>query len=157
MNSLTKEQSWLHDARYGMFIHWGAYAAAGRGEWVANRERIPLEECTRRYVANFRAESYDPSAWAALAKEAGMGYAVLTTRHHDGFALWPTRTSDFYAGNLGPKRDLVGPFIEAFREAGLQVGLYYSPAHWFHSDYLGAYFRDWPHPEIGSARKRVAV
>jgi alpha-L-fucosidase len=158
MNSLTKEQSWFHDARYGMFIHWAAYAAAGRGEWVANRERIPLEEYTRRYVATFRAESYDPGAWAVLAKEAGMGYAVLTTRHHDGFALWPTRTSDFHAGNLGPKRDLVGPFVEAFREAGLRVGFYYSPAHWFHSDYPGAYFRDWPRPEdwvSAEARSRL--
>jgi len=136
--------SWFHEARYGMFIHWGAYSVAARGEWVANRERIPLDEYTSRYAENFRAERYDPAAWAALAKKAGMHYAVLTTRHHDGFALWPTRTGDFHAGLIGPKRDLVGPFIEAFRQAGLRVGLYYSPAAWFHPDYPGAYFRDWP-------------
>ena len=127
-----------------MFIHWGPYSVAARGEWAANRERIPLEEYKRLYAENFLAENYDPAAWAALAKEAGMGYAVLTTRHHDGFALWPTKTSVFHAGNLGPKRDLVGPFVDAFRKAGLRVGFYYSPADWFHADYPGPHFRDWP-------------
>ncbi len=136
--------SWFHEARYGMFIHWGAYSVAARGEWVANRERIPLEEYSRLYAERFRAENYDPAAWAALAKEAGMRYAVLTARHHDGFALWPTETNDFHAGKVGPKRDLVGPFVEAFRSAGLKVGLYYSPADWSHPDYPGAFFRDWP-------------
>ena len=136
--------SWFNDARYGMFIHWGAYSAAGRGEWVANRERISKSDYTALCVDRFHAENYDPSAWAALAKESGMGYAVLTARHHDGFALWPTDAGDFHAGRLGPKRDLVGPFVEAFRRAGLNVGLYYSPADWFHPDYPGPYFRDWP-------------
>lgn len=135
---------WFNEARYGMFIHWGAYSVAARGEWVANRERLPQEEYTRLYADHFRAGRYDPAEWAELAKEAGMRYAVLTTRHHDGFALWPTETSEFHAGNIGPKRDLVGPFVEAFRRAGLRVGFYYSPAHWFHPDYPGACFRDWP-------------
>lgn len=127
-----------------MFIHWGAYSVAGRGEWVGNRERVPFEEYKRLYAEEFRAESYDPGLWAALAKEAGMGYAVLTTRHHDGFALWPTDTGDFHVGNLGPKRDLIRPFVEAFRSAGLRVGFYYSPADWYHPDYPGPFFRDWP-------------
>ena len=136
--------NWFNEARYGMFIHWGAYSVAARGEWAANRERISLDEYKRLYAENFRAENYDPAAWAALAKESGMGYAVLTTRHHDGFALWPTKTSGFHAVNLGPKRDLVGAFVDAFRQAGLRVGLYYSPADWFHADYPGPHFRDWP-------------
>jgi alpha-L-fucosidase len=135
---------WFNEARFGMFIHWGAYSVAGRGEWAFNRERIPKDEYVERYVNEFRAEHYDPSAWAALAKAAGMGYLVLTTRHHDGFALWNTATSDFHAGRLGPKRDLVGPFVEAVRGAGLRVGLYFSPADWNHPDYPGAYERDWP-------------
>lgn len=140
----SSSSSWFNEARYGMFIHWGAYSVAGRGEWVANRELIPHEEYTEKYVKNFRAENYDPAAWAALAKEAGMKYVVLTTRHHDGFALWPTKTSDYHVGKLGPGRDLVGPFVEAVRAAGLKVGLYYSVADWFHPDYPGAYCRDWP-------------
>ncbi|MEO7934178.1 MAG: alpha-L-fucosidase [Chthoniobacterales bacterium] len=138
------KNSWFHEARYGMFIHWGAYSVAGRGEWIRNREKIPQDEYKRMYAENFRAENYDPASWAKLAKEVGMGYAILTARHHDGFALWPTKTGDFHAGKIGPKRDLVGPFVEAFRSAGLKVGLYYSPADWSHPDYPGAYFRDWP-------------
>lgn len=141
---MNSDHEWFNDARYGMFVHWGVYSVAARGEWVRNRERIPQEEYIGLYADNFHAENYDPAAWAALAKEAGMGYVVLTTRHHDGFALWPTATSDFHSGNYGPKRDLVGPFVEAVRAAGLKVGLYYSPADWSHPDYPGAFFRDWP-------------
>ena len=135
---------WFNEARYGMFIHWGAYSVGARGEWFANRELIPLEEYTERYVNNFTAENYDPKTWAQLAVDAGMKYAVLTTRHHDGFALWPTKTNDFHAGKLGPKRDLVGEYVSAFRDAGLRVGFYYSPASWYHPDYPGPHFRDWP-------------
>lgn len=136
--------AWFHEARYGMFIHWGAYSVGERGEWVANRERIPLDEYIRLYVDPWRAECYDPCEWARLAVEAGMKYVVLTTRHHDGFALWDTQVSDFCAARMGPKRDLVRPFVEAVRAAGLRVGFYYSPAAWYHPDYPGAYFRDWP-------------
>ena len=156
----SPSDAWFHQARYGMFIHWGVYSVAGRGEWVANRERISFEDYRCRYALNFDAKAYDPETWAALAKEAGMGYAVLTARHHDGFALWPTRTSEFHAGNIGPKRDLVGSFVKAFRRAGLRVGLYYSPADWFHPDYPGAYFRDWPQGtdwRSGEARLRMTA
>ncbi|MGE9295366.1 MAG: alpha-L-fucosidase, partial [Puniceicoccales bacterium] len=135
---------WFNESRFGMFIHWGAYSSAARGEWVMNRERIPKDEYIKRYVETFKAENYDPAAWAALAKKAGMKYGVLTTRHHDGFALWPTDTDDFHAGNYGPKRDLVGPYVEAFRAAGLKVGLYFSPGSWTHPDYPGPFYRDWP-------------
>lgn len=147
------DHAWFTEARYGLFIHWGAYSVAARGEWLANRELIPLEEYKAQYVDAFHAENYDPKQWARLAKEAGMGYAVLTTRHHDGFALWPTACSEFHAGRLGPKRDLVGPFVEAFREVGLKVGLYYSPADWFHPDYPGPHFRDWPRNEDWSSEE----
>jgi alpha-L-fucosidase len=141
---LLPSHDWFNESRYGLFIHWGAYAVAGRGEWARNRERIPQDEYSRLYAGNFRAENYEPSEWAALAKEAGMGYVVLTTRHHDGFALWPTKTGGFHAGRIGPKRDLIGPYVGAVRAAGLKVGLYYSPADWSHPDYPGAFFRDWP-------------
>jgi len=141
---MNSDHAWFNEARYGLFIHWGAYSVGARDEWFRNRERIPQDEYVRLYAENFCAENYDPAAWAALAKEAGMGYVVLTTRHHDGFALWPTKQGEFHAGNLGPKRDLVGPFVEAVRAAGLKVGLYYSPADWSHPDYPGPFFRDWP-------------
>lgn len=142
----NRAHDWFNESRFGLFIHWGAYSAAARGEWVANREQFGKTEYAEKIASKFGAEHYDPDAWAALAREAGAGYVVLTARHHDGFALWPTETSDFHAGRLGPKRDLVKPFVEAIRRAGLRVGLYFSPADWFHPDYPGAFFRDWPGP-----------
>jgi alpha-L-fucosidase len=146
-NETRANFDWFQQTRYGMFVHWGAYSVAARGEWVANRERLSLEEYTRLYAEQFTAASYDPAEWAALARDAGMGYVVLTTRHHDGFALWPTATSTFHTGRLGPKRDLLAPFVKAIRAAGLKVGFYFSPADWFHPDYPGPHFRDWPGEE----------
>jgi alpha-L-fucosidase len=142
--STSSRAAWFSQARYGMFIHWGAYSAAARGEWVMNRERIPRDEYAHKYVDLFRAERYDPRQWAALARSAGMKYVVLTARHHDGFALWDTATTDFNAARMGPRRDLVGPFVRAVRDAGLRVGLYLSAADWTHGDYPGAFCRDWP-------------
>lgn len=135
---------WFADARFGMFVHWGPYSVAGRGEWVMNRERIPLEEYCSKYATQWKADEYNPSLWARLAKEAGMKYVVLTARHHDGFCLWDTKTTGWNAAKLGPERDLVSPFVEAMRSEGLRVGLYYSGADWSHPDYPDAYARDWP-------------
>lgn len=148
---------WFNATRYGMFIHWGVYSVAARGEWTLNRECIPYDEYTERYVNNFHAEQYDPRAWARLAKEAGMGYMVLTTRHHDGFALWGTNTSDFNAVQLGPKRDLVREYVDAVRAEGLKVGLYYSVADWHHADYPTPYARDWPDGWKDEASRRRFV
>lgn len=142
---MTKTQnSWFNEARFGMFIHWGPYSVAGRGEWVANRECISKAEYAEKYAANFRTENYDPSEWARIACDAGMKYAVLTTRHHDGFCLWDTRTTDFNSVKLGARRDLVADYVRAMREAGLRVGFYFSMADWYHPDYPGAFCRDWP-------------
>ena len=158
MTSSSPSLAWFNEARYGLFIHWGAYAVAGRGEWVRNRERIPQEEYTEKYVREFKAERYDPHEWAALAVEAGMKYVVLTTRHHDGFCLWDTDTTDFHAARIGPERDLVRPFADAVRAAGLKVGFYYSVADWHHSDYPDPYARDWPDawPDEAARRRFVA-
>ena len=141
---MNDSKSWFEEARYGMFIHWGPYSVAARGEWAMNRERISAEEYTALYVEKWRAENYNPTEWAQLAKDAGMGYVVLTTRHHDGFALWDSKVTDFNAAKLGPQRDLLLPYVEAMRAAGLKVGFYYSPASWPHPDYPGPFFRDWP-------------
>ncbi len=140
-----------------MFVHWGPYAVAGRGEWIMNRERIPKDEYAEKYINNWHAEQYQPEKWCQLAKDAGMGYIVLTTRHHDGFSLWNTKTDDFNSVKMGPKQDLLKPFVEAARAAGLKTGLYYSPASWTHPDYPSAFFRDWPSENDWSdenARKR---
>ena len=141
---MTPSSAWFNQARYGMFIHWGPYSVGARGEWTANRELYSLPEYTAEFVEKFTAENYDPRAWVKLAKEAGMGYLVLTTRHHDGFCLWDTDTTDFKSTKIGAKRDLVRAFADAVREAGLKVGFYFSMADWFHPDYPGAHERDWP-------------
>mgnify|MGYP001190360377 CR=1 FL=1 len=135
---------WFQEARYGMFIHWGPYSVAGRGEWVLNRENVPYEEYIQKYVNSFQAERFDPEKWVRLAKKAGMNYMVLTARHHDGFALWDTKTTDFQSVKMGPGRDLVREYLEALRKHGMKAGLYYSMADWSHEDYPGAYGRDWP-------------
>ena len=91
---------WFNEARYGMFIHWGAYSVGGRGEWVGNRERIPRDEYILNFIDHWKAEKYNPREWAQLALDAGMKYVVLTTRHHDGFSLWDSKVSDFTAAKL---------------------------------------------------------
>lgn len=135
---------WFTEALFGMFIHWGPYAVAGRGEWVMNRERIPHQEYAELYAERFLAEKFDPDDWADLAVEAGMKYVVFTTRHHDGFAMWDTATSDFNSVRMGPRRDIVKLLADAVRKRGLKLGFYYSMADWRHPDYPGAYYRDWP-------------
>lgn len=127
--SYKERIKWFHQARFGMFIHWGVYAVLGRGEWVMYQERIPAEEYAR-LARKFKANKYDPNKWAALAKSAGMKYMVLTTRHHDGFCLFDSQVSDFTAPKTGPGRDLVAEYVEACRNAGLKVGFYYSLLDW---------------------------
>lgn len=139
----NSQDSWFNEARFGMFIHWGPYSVAGRGEWLANRENIPQAEYAEKYAAAFCAEKYDPAEWARIARDAGMKYAVLTTRHHDGFCLWDTRTTDFNSVKIGAHRDLVAEYVKAMRAAGLRVGFYFSMADWYHPDYPGAHRRDW--------------
>jgi alpha-L-fucosidase len=144
MKDQKERTQWFVEAKFGLFIHWGPYAVAARGEWVMNRERIPVEEYRKKYAENFKAENYDPISWAELAKKAGMKYIIFTTRHHDGFCLWNTKTTDYNSVCLGPKQDLVAEYVKACRQVGLKVGLYYSVADWSHPDYPDAYARDWP-------------
>jgi len=134
---------WYLNAHFGMFIHWGVYSVPARGEWVMNRELIPLDEYKEKYASKFLAEKYNPREWAELAKKAGMKYVVLTARHHDGFCLWDTKTDQFNAMNYGPKKDLIRLYVDAIRDAGLKVGFYYSVADWHHPDYP-AFVRNWP-------------
>jgi alpha-L-fucosidase len=116
-----------------MFVHWGAYAQLGRGEWVMNRERIPQSDY-ERLAATWRPKPGAAREWAALAKRAGMKYMVMTAKHHDGFLLWDSRMTAYNAARLGPRRDLVREYVEAAREFGLRVGLYYSLLDWHHPD-----------------------
>jgi alpha-L-fucosidase len=124
-----ERMKWFHEARFGMFIHWGLYALLGRGEWTMFTDRIPAAEY-RRLARRFKAPRFDPDAWARTAAEAGMRYMVLTARHHDGFCLFDSKVSDFTAPKNAARRDFVAGYVEACRKAGLKVGIYYSPLSW---------------------------
>jgi len=124
---------WWHDARFGMFVHWGLYAQLGRHEWVMNRERIPLAEY-EKLADTWQPKERPAREWARLAKQAGMNYMVMTTKHHEGFCLWDTAQTDYNAVKHGPKRDLVREYVEACHEFGLKIGFYYSLMDWHHSD-----------------------
>ena len=112
------------ELRYGLFIHYGLYSLIGRGEWVMNRERIPPGEYAR-LADRFTAEHFDADAICDLAVRAGMRYVVLTTMHHEGFRLYPTRLSSFHA-----RRDLVGELVAAARRRDLKIGLYHTLNNW---------------------------
>ena len=125
---------WFQDARFGMFLHWGIYAIPARGEWVRTVEQMSKTEY-HKYFEQFNPVDYNPKAWAKVAKAAGMKYAVLTAKHHDGFCLFDSKYTAFKATNTPAGRDLVREFLDAFREEGIKVGLYYSLIDWNHPDY----------------------
>ena len=135
---------WWREAKFGMFIHWGVYAVpagtyegrqiSGIGEWIMLRGKIPVAPY-KDFATRFNPVKYDPAAWASLAKEAGMRYMVITSKHHDGFALFPSDASTWDIADATPwKKDLIGPLAEAARAQGIKFGLYYSQA------------QDWTHP-----------
>jgi len=128
------DATWFVDARLGMFIHWGLYALPARHEWVKNRERL-TDEQYRKYFERFDPDLYDPKAWARAAKDAGMKYFVITTKHHEGFCLWDTALTDYKVTNTPHGKDLIRPMVEAFREEGLRVGFYYSLIDWHHAEF----------------------
>ena len=128
------DTAWFTHDRFGMFIHWGIYALPARHEWVKSRENIP-EEKYQKYFDNFAPDLYDPHEWAREAKAAGMKYAVLTAKHHDGFCLFDSQVTDYKSTNTPAARDLVKEFVNAFRAAGLKVGFYYSLLDWHHPDF----------------------
>ncbi len=134
---------WFREARFGAFIHFGIYAIAGRGEWVQSAEKISKEKY-RQYFDEFNPDSYDADEWAKVIKEAGMKYAVLTAKHHDGFCLFDSQLTDFKSTNTSCKRDLIKEYIEALRRADLKVGIYYSLLDWDHPDYPA--YGDRQHP-----------
>jgi alpha-L-fucosidase len=123
---------WFRDAGYGMFVHYGLYSLLGRHEWVQWREKIPVAEYAR-LADQFTAEGFDAGAIADLAVASGMRYLNITTEHHEGFCLGPTRQTDFHSVNAPAGRDLVGELAEACRDRELGLFFYYSHGrHWRH-------------------------
>jgi len=146
-NAYKKRMEWYQHDRFGMFIHWGIYAIPARGEWVRNREKLTIEEY-QKYFDAFDPTGYDPKEWAKLAKHAGMKYAVLTAKHHDGFCLFDSKLTEYKATNTKAGRDLIKEYADAFRAEGIKVGLYYSIIDWHHPDY--PHYEDAIHPMRGN-------
>lgn len=125
--------AWFRDARYGLFIHWGP--AAGFGEQGMLREMIDQDEYQAQ-ACQWNPCHFDARAWARHAVEGGFRYAVFTAAHHNGYCNWDSRLTRYSSARQAPKRDFVAEYVEAFRDAGLRVGLYFSlanlrwPAYW---------------------------
>jgi len=150
---LTKDErmQWWREARFGMFIHWGVYSVPagtwnGRqigsiGEWIMNRGKIPVADY-QAMAKQFNPVNYDPDAWVKMAKDAGMKYIVITSKHHDGFALFETKASKWNVVDATLYgKDLLKPLAEACKKYGIRLGFYYSQA------------QDWNNPGGSAARK----
>ena len=128
------DTSWFVRDRFGMFIHFGLYAMPARHEWIKSQEGIS-EEKYDLYFKHFDPDLFDAKQWAKAAKAAGMKYAVLTAKHHEGFCLFDSQYTDYKITNTAFGRDLVKEYVEAFHAEGLRVGLYYSLIDWHHSEF----------------------
>jgi alpha-L-fucosidase len=148
-DSIAPKMQWFSDAKLGIFIHWGIYSVDGIDEsWSFHNRKVSWPAYMRQ-LKGFGAERYDPTAWADLVRESGARYAVLTTKHHDGVALWDTKQRHYDVVDSTPaRRDLVAPFFKALRDRGIRAGAYYSLIDWSHPDYPG-FLKD-------SARYRIA-
>jgi alpha-L-fucosidase len=125
---------WWREAKFGMFIHWGLYSILGREAWAMGDEDIPLKEY-EKLAQQFQPPANAARKWARLARESGMHYMVMTTKHHEGFCLFDSKLTDYCAARVGPRRDLVREFVEAARAENLRVGFYYSLMDWHHPDW----------------------
>ncbi|MBC7350741.1 MAG: alpha-L-fucosidase [Thermogutta sp.] len=126
--------AWMDEARFGMFIHWGIYSQLGRGEWVMNREKIPVAEY-EKLAATFNPVKFNAEEWVRIAKDAGMRYIVITSKHHDGFAMFGSKVSPYNIVDATPfKRDPLKELAAACQKYGIRLGFYYSHA------------QDWHHP-----------
>ena len=132
----------FQDDRFGVFIHWGTYSVLGRGEWVMNIEKIPVNEY-EKLPSQFNPEKFNAAEWVGTFKKAGAKYITITSKHHDGFALFPSDVTEWDIANASPYgKDLIGPLAEAARKRGLKFGCYYSQA------------QDWNHPGGAKAGAR---
>ncbi|NVJ48571.1 MAG: alpha-L-fucosidase, partial [Cytophagia bacterium] len=139
---------WWRDARFGMFIHWGLYAipagewngTTNHAEWIRTTAQIPLEEYDK-FLDEFNPVKFDADAWVKMAKDAGMKYIVITSKHHDGFGLFDSKTSDFDVMATPFKRDILKELSEACEKEGIKLCFYHSIMDWHHPDYLPR--REW--------------
>jgi len=140
----SSKMAWWKDAKFGMFIHWGVYSVPagvyngkevpGIGEWIMNTAKIPMADY-QKFAQQFNPVKYDPEAWVRMAKNAGVKYIIITAKHHDGFAMFDSKVTDWDITSATPYgKDVLKPLIAACHEQGIRIGLYYSQA------------QDWNHP-----------
>lgn len=131
-----EKMQWFKDAKLGIFIHWGLYSVNGIDEsWSFYNGYISHKDYLKQ-TKGFTAKNYDPAAWATLIKESGAKYSVITSKHHDGLALWNTKFGDFNTiKSTTAKRDVLSPFVSELRKNDLKVGIYYSLPDWSYNDY----------------------
>ncbi len=127
-------RSEFQDAKFGLFIHWGVFSILGDAEWVMNNENIPVKDYTR-LMNFFNPTQFDAHEWVSMAKNAGMKYITLITRHHDGFSMWNTKYSDFNIMNTPYKKDVVKMIADECHQQGIKLFLYYSLLDWRRNDY----------------------
>jgi alpha-L-fucosidase len=128
-----RRMQWWHEARFGMFVHFGLYSQLGQHEWAMEEEGIPVAEY-QLLARRFNPKPHAARAWAKLAKTAGMKYMVMTTKHHEGYCLFDTKLTDYCAPKQAAGRDLVAEYIEAAKAEGMRFGFYYSLMDWHHPD-----------------------
>lgn len=132
------KMDWFADAKLGIFIHWGIYSLGNTTEsWAFHNGDISYPDYMAQ-IRSFTAKSYDPQYWAELIRKSGARYSVITSKHHDGVALWDTKMDGLSVVKKSPAaRDLISPFVSALREKGIKAGLYFSLLDWSHPDYPG--------------------
>ena len=129
-------REWFQDARFGLFVHWGVYSVLGDGEWVMNNKKIPVADY-EKLPALFNPTEFDAKEWVSLAKAAGMKYITITSKHHDGFAMFDSKVSDYNIVARTPyKKDVLKALAEECRRQGLKLFFYHSQLDWHHPDYF---------------------
>ena len=145
----------FQDARFGMFIHWGVYSVLGDGEWVMQNKKIPISDY-EKLPPEFNPIDFNAAEWVSLAKNAGMKYITITSKHHDGFAMFDSKVSDYTIVARTPyKKDPLKALAEECRRQGLKLFFYYSQLDWHNPDYFprGNTGKDAGRPEQGSFPK----
>ena len=128
-------REWFQNARFGLFVHWGVYSVLADGEWVMNNRKIPIADY-EKLPPTFNPIEFNPAEWVSLAKAAGMKYITITSKHHDGFAMFDSKVSDYSIVSRTPyKKDPLKALAEEARRQGLKIFFYYSQLDWHHPDY----------------------
>jgi alpha-L-fucosidase len=131
-----QSRAWFQNAKFGLFIHWGVYSILGDGEWVMNQQQIPVK-VYEKLPGFFNPTQFDPKAWVQMAKDAGMKYIVITSKHHDGFAMWDSKVSDYNIVKQTPYgKDVLKMLSEECKKEGIKLFFYHSQLDWHHPEYF---------------------